>query len=197
MTRQAAFAAGLSHAVGATTVNKMCGSSLKAVMLAAQAIQCGEAEVIVAAGMENMSRSPYLLPKARAGYRMGNGEIIDSMIHDGLWDAYNNVHMGTCGDRCGTKYHLSRQEQDDFAVASYKRAIAAAAGRRLCPRDCPGGNRREKGEDGRGPDEEPQRFNEEKLRKLGPAFGKDGTVTAGNASTISDGAAAIVVACRR
>jgi acetyl-CoA C-acetyltransferase len=194
VTRQAAFAAGLPQSVGATTVNKMCGSSLKAVMLAAQAIQLGEAEIIVAAGMENMSQSPYLLPKARTGYRMGNGEIIDSLIHDGLWDAYNNVHMGTCADRCGAKYHLSRQEQDDFAVASYTRAVAAQRdgvfAREIVPVEIAG----KKGKTVVDLDEEPQRFNEEKLRKLGPAFGQDGTVTAGNASTISDGAAAIVVA---
>ena len=150
VTRQAAFAAGLSKAVGATTINKMCGSSLKAVMLAAQAIQSGDAELIVAAGLENMSQAPYLLPKARTGYRMGHGEVVDSMIHDGLWDAYNNVHMGIVADRCAAKYNFSRQQQDDFAVASYTPRIAAAAGRRLCPRDCPGGNLRQKGEDRRG-----------------------------------------------
>src|SRR5437660_2245568 len=109
------------------TVNKVCGSGLKAVMLAAQAIKCGDASLIVAGGTENMSRAPYLLEKARGGYRMGNGEVIDSMIRDGLWDVYNNVHMGTCGDRCAAKYALSRREQDDFAVASYKRALAAMA----------------------------------------------------------------------
>ena len=123
VARQAAIGAGLPPAVGATTVNKVCGSSLKAVMLAAQAIQCGDAELVVAAGMENMSQAPYLLPKARTGYRMGNGEIVDSMIHDGLWDVYNDLHMGVCGDRCAEKYGFSRQEQDDFAVASYRRAL--------------------------------------------------------------------------
>jgi acetyl-CoA acetyltransferase len=125
VARQAAIGAGLSPAVGATTVNKVCGSSLKAVMLAAQAIKCGDAEVIVAAGAENMSAAPYLLAKARNGYRLGNGELIDSMIRDGLWDVYNNVHVGTCGDRCAEKYQFSRQQQDDYAVASFKRAIAA------------------------------------------------------------------------
>ena len=122
VARQSAIAAGLSPSVGATTVNKVCGSSLKAVMLAAQSIQCGDAAVVVAAGTENMSQSPYLLPKARAGLRMGNGEVVDSMIRDGLWDVYNNVHMGICGDRCAAKYQMSRQEQDDFAVASYTSA---------------------------------------------------------------------------
>ena len=125
VARQAAIGAGLSPAVGATTVNKVCGSSLKAVMMAAQAIKAGDAEMIVAGGTENMSSAPYLLPKARNGYRMGNGEIVDSMIRDGLWDVYNNVHMGTCGDRCAEKYQFSRQQQDDFAVASFQRAIEA------------------------------------------------------------------------
>jgi acetyl-CoA C-acetyltransferase len=194
VTRQAAIAAGLSKSVGATTVNKVCGSSLKAVMLAAQAIQCGDAEIVVAAGMENMSQAPYLLPKARAGYRMGHGEIVDSMIHDGLWDVYNNLHMGICADRCAAKYHVSRQDQDDFAVASYTRALAAqrdgAFAREIVPVEISG----KKGKTVVALDEGPQRFNEEKLRALGPAFGKEGTVTAGNASSISDGAAAIVVA---
>jgi acetyl-CoA C-acetyltransferase len=194
VARQATIAAGLSTSVGATTINKVCGSSLKAVMLAAQAIQCGEAEVIVAAGMENMSQAPYLLPKARAGYRMGHGEIIDSMIHDGLWDVYNHLHMGMCGDRCAAKYQFSRKDQDDFAVASYTRAIesqrSGAFAREIVPVEISG----KKGKTVVALDEEPQRFNEEKLRALGPAFGKEGTVTAGNASSISDGAAAIVVA---
>ena len=193
VARQAALAAGLSPAVGATTVNKVCGSSLKAVMLAAQAIQCGDAEIVLAAGMENMSLAPYLLPKARAGYRMGHGEIIDSMIHDGLWDVYNSVHMGTCGDTCAEKYQFSRQAQDDFAVASYTRALEVqksdAFAREIVPVEILG----KKGNTIVAADEEPQRFNEEKLRSLRPAFGKEGTVTAGNASSISDGAAAIVV----
>jgi acetyl-CoA C-acetyltransferase len=194
VARQAAIAAGLAPAVGATTVNKVCGSSLKAVMLAAQAIQCGDAAIVVAAGMENMSQAPYLLPKARAGHRMGHAEVIDSLIHDGLWDVYNQLHMGVCGDRCATEYHISRREQDDFAVASYTRALASqregAFVREIVPVEIPG----KKGKTVVALDEEPQRFNEEKLRSLGPAFGKEGTVTAGNASSISDGAAAIVVA---
>src|ERR1041385_5822969 len=126
VARQAAIGAGLSPAVGATSVNKVCGSGLKAVMLAAQSIKCGEASAIVAGGTENMSRAPYLLEKARSGYRMGNGELTDSMIKDGLWDVYHNTHMGTCGDRCAEKYGLSREEQDEFAVASFKRAIEAS-----------------------------------------------------------------------
>ncbi len=193
VTRQAAIAAGLAQSIGATTVNKVCGSSLKAVMLAAQAIQCGDAEIVMAAGMENMTQSPYLLPKARAGYRMGNGEIIDSMIHDGLWDVYSNLHMGMCGDTCSAKYDITRKQQDDFAVASYTRALdsqkSGAAAREIVPVEIAG----KKGKTVFALDEEPQRFNEEKLRALAPAFGKEGAVTAGNASSIADGAAAIVV----
>jgi acetyl-CoA C-acetyltransferase len=123
VARQVSIRAGLSPSIGATSVNKVCGSGLKSVMLAAQAIQCGDAQVVVAGGTENMSRTPYLLEKARSGYRMGNGEIIDSLIRDGLWDVYNNMHMGTCGDRCAEKYGLSREQQDEFAVASFKRAL--------------------------------------------------------------------------
>ena len=122
VARQVSIGAGLAPTVGATTVNKVCGSRLKAVMLAAQAIQCGDASVIVAGGTESMSRAPYLLDQARGGYRMGDGVLIDAMIRDGLWDVYNNVHMGTCGDACARKYEFSRQQQDDFAIASFKRA---------------------------------------------------------------------------
>jgi acetyl-CoA C-acetyltransferase len=193
VARQAAIGAGLSPAVGATTVNKVCGSSLKAVMLASQAIKCGDAEVIVAAGAENMSAAPYLLPKARTGYRLGNGELVDSMVRDGLWDVYNNVHMGTCGDRCAEKYQFSRQQQDDFAVASFQRAIAAQEqglfAAEITAVEVP--NRHATITVDR--DEGLSRFNEEKLRSLQPAFDKKGTVTAGNASSINDGAAAVLV----
>jgi acetyl-CoA C-acetyltransferase len=191
--RQAGLGAGLSNTIGATTVSKVCGSGLKAVMLAAQAIQCGDSAVVVAGGMENMSRAPYLLDKARTGYRMGNGVLIDSMIRDGLWDVYNDVHMGTCGDACAAKFNFSREAQDDFAVASYQRALAAVANgtfsREIVAVNAAVG----KGTVAVTEDEQPKRFNEEKLRKLRPAFGKDGTITAGNASSINDGAAAVVV----
>src|SRR5437867_488249 len=120
VARQVSIGAGLAVAVGATTVNKVCGSGLKAVMLAAQAIQCGDAALIVAGGTENMSRAPFLLEKARGGYSLGHGELIDSMIKDGLWDVYNNVHMGTCGDRCADKYSFSRQQQVEYAIARIK-----------------------------------------------------------------------------
>jgi acetyl-CoA C-acetyltransferase len=189
--RQAALGAGLSPAVGATTINKVCGSGLKAVMLAAQAIQCGDAEVVVAGGTENMSRAPYLLERARNGYRLGHGELVDALVRDGLWDVYNNMHMGSCGELCATQYHFSREQQDDFAVTSFKRALAAAAEGRftneILPVEVNAGKQsvlvRE--------DETPKRFNEEKLRKLKPAF--SGTITAGNASSLNDGAAAVVV----
>ena len=193
VARQVAIRAGLSPSIGGTTVNKVCGSGLKAVMLAAQAIQCGDAQVIVAGGTENMSRTPYLLEKARNGYRMGNGEIIDSLIRDGLWDVYNNVHMGTCGDRCAEKYGLTREQQDEFAVASFKRAIAAASSGAFAQEIAPVEVKAGKETVMISEDENLKKFNEEKLRKLRPAFGEKGTVTAGNASSINDGAAAVVV----
>ncbi len=125
--RQAAIRSELPVSVGATTVNKVCGSGLKAVMMATQAIRLEESQVVVAGGMENMTRAPYLLPKARQGYRMGNGELIDAMIHDGLWDVYGNKHMGTYGDQCAAKCNLSKKDQDDFAVRSHTRARKAIA----------------------------------------------------------------------
>jgi acetyl-CoA C-acetyltransferase len=193
VARQVAIGAGLAPSIGATTVNKVCGSGLKCVMLASQAIQCGDSQVVVAGGTENMSQAPYLLMKARTGYRMGNGELVDSMIRDGLWDVYNNLHMGICGDRCAEKYQFSRKDQDDFAVASYKRAIAAQESGILAAEITPVEIADRKGTVTVDRDEELGRFNEEKLRALRPAFGKEGTVTAGNASSINDGAAAIVV----
>jgi acetyl-CoA C-acetyltransferase len=193
IARQCALGAGLTNTIGATTVNKVCGSGLKAVMLAAQAIQCGDASIVVAGGTENMSRAPYLLEKARTGYRMGNGEIVDAMIRDGLWDIYNNVHMGTCGDTCAKKYEFTRQAQDDFAIASFKRAIAANAtgvfADEIVSVDAPSGKTVVQIKE----DENPKKFNEDKLRQLRAAFGKDGTITAGNASSINDGAAALIV----
>jgi len=193
VARQVAIGSGLSPTIGATTVNKVCGSGLKSVMLAAQAIQCGDASVVVAGGTENMSRTPYLLEKARNGYRMGNGELIDSMIRDGLWDVYNKVHMGTCGDRCAEKFSFTRQQQDDFAVTSFRRAIEAAGkgifAQEIVPVQVAAGREMVTIAE----DETPKKFNEEKLRKLRPAFGEKGTITAGNASSINDGAAAMVV----
>jgi acetyl-CoA C-acetyltransferase len=196
VARQAAIGAGLSPEVGATTVNKVCGSGLKSIMLAAQAIKCGDTSIAVAGGTENMSRAPYLLERAREGYRMGNGELIDSMIKDGLWDVYNNIHMGTCGDRCAEKYSFTRQQQDDYAVTSFNRALEAARkgffAKEIEPFSVKAGRETVVISE----DETPKKFNEEKLRKLKPAFGPNGTITAGNASSINDGAAALVVLSR-
>ena len=194
VARQAAIGAGLSPEVGALTVNKVCGSGLKSVMLAAQAIKCGDASIIVAGGTENMSRAPYLLEKAREGYRMGNGEVVDSMIKDGLWDVYNNIHMGTCGDRCAEKYSFSRQQQDDFAIASFKRALEANSKGFFKDEIEPVQVKAGRETTAVAEDETPKKFNEQKLRQLRPAFGEKGTITAGNASSINDGAAALVIA---
>jgi acetyl-CoA C-acetyltransferase len=193
VARQVSIGAGLPASIGATTVNKVCGSGLKAVMLAAQAIQCGDASVVVAGGTENMSRGPYLLEKARGGYRLGNGDIVDAVIRDGLWDVYNNLHMGMCGDRCAEKYGFTREQQDDYAVTSFKRAIMAASEKRFADEIESVQVKAGRETITVAEDESPKKFNEEKLRKLRPAFGEKGTITAGNASGINDGAAAIVV----
>jgi acetyl-CoA C-acetyltransferase len=191
--RQAAIKAGLPVSVGATTINKVCGSGLKAVMLATQSIRLGHSHVVVAGGMESMSLAPYLLPQARQGYRMGNGVVVDSMIHDGLWDVYSDKHMGIYGDQCAAKCGFSKQAQDDFAVRSYTRARKAAAEGVFDDEIVPVEIKSKKGSTLISEDEEPARFNEDKLRALRPAFGSEGTVTAGNASSINDGAAAVVV----
>lgn len=196
VARQVAIGAGFDPGIGAMTLNKVCGSGLKAVMVAAQAIKSGDAAAIVAGGTENMSRAPYLLEKARVGYRMGNGELVDAMIRDGLWDIYHNVHMGICGDRCAEKYGFTRQQQDEFAIASFRRALEAASkgifAREIEPVQVKAGKEVVRIAE----DENPKKFNEEKLRKLRPAFGEKGTITAGNASSINDGAAAVVVLSR-
>lgn len=193
--RQIAIGAGLPESVPATTVNVLCGSGMKAVTLAAQAILAGDAHVIIAGGIENMTRAPYLLEKARTGYRLGNGEIYDSMLRDALIDAFDGQHMGVHADRVAAKCGFSRQQQDDYAVESYKRAIKAdkdgTFAREIVPVEIAGKKGKVTIVDH---DEEPARFNEEKLRALSPAFSKEGTVTAGNASSVNDGAAAIVVA---
>jgi acetyl-CoA C-acetyltransferase len=193
IARQAAIGAGLSVNVGATTVNKVCGSGLKSVMLAAQAIQCGDADVVVAGGTENMTRVPFLLDKARGGYRLGDGTLVDGLIRDGLWDVYNNLHMGTCGDQCAARYGFTRAQQDDYAVASYQRAIRAQDACVFSKEIAPVEIASRKSTVVVDKDEGPARFDEGKLRALKPAFGGGGTVTAGNASSINDGAAAVVV----
>ncbi len=192
--RQATIKSGLPSSVGATTVNKVCGSGLKSVMLAAQGIRLGDIGLAVAGGMESMSRAPYLLPNARGGYRLGNGELVDAVVYDGLWDVYGNKHMGTYGDQCAAKVGLTRQDQDDFAVRSYVRARQAQAEGVFDAEIVPVTFQVRRNEVTVSEDEGPARFNEEKLRALRPAFGGEGTVTAGNASSINDGGAAVVVA---
>ena len=195
--RQAAIFGGLPPTVGAMTINKVCGSGLKSVALAAQAIQTGNAEVVVAGGMESMSNCPYLLTKARTGYRLGNGTLVDSMVNDGLWDKYNDYHMGNTGENVAEKYKVTRDQQDEYATNSHKKAIAAIKSGRfkdeIVPVQLP--PKKKGGEPvifdtDEGPRED---TSPETLRKLKPAFKKDGTVTAGNAPSTNDGAAAVVV----
>ena len=193
--RQAALGGGLHPRVAAMTINKVCGSGLKAVGLAAQGVVLGESEIVVAGGMESMSNCPYLLPGARTGYRIGNGEIVDSMIHDGLWDAYENFHMGMTAELVADKYKISRQEQDQFALESHQKAVRATKSCLVETQILPVEVRQRKGE----PavvrwDESPREDTSlEALAKLRPAFKKDGTVTAANAPGTNDGAAAVVV----
>ena len=192
--RQAALGSGLPDTVECITINKMCGSGLKAAMLATQAIQVGDADIIIAGGFENMSQAPYLLSKGRDGYRLGHGELIDSMITDGLWDVYNDTHMGNCAEICARDRHYSKEDQNDFAKESYTRALDAqktgAFNDEIIAVDVM---------DRKGNtvtiniDEEPGRANFDKMDKLRPAFEKDGTVTAGNASKINDGAAGVLL----
>lgn len=193
--RQAALHAGLPHAVSAMTVNKVCGSGLKSVMLAAQSVLLGDHDMIVAGGMESMSNAPYLLTKARDGYRMGNGEIVDAMVQDGLWCAFDNWHMGETGEVVAEKYGITREMQDQYAANSQRKAVAAVKSGRFKDEICPVSVPQRKGpailfETDEGPRED-STF--ESLAALKPAFRKNGTVTAGNASTINDGAAALVV----
>ena len=192
--RQAALKAGLPNLVECLTINKMCGSGLKAIMLGMQAIQSGDAQVIISGGMENMSSVPYLLPKARSGYRLGHGEIIDSMITDGLWDAYHDKHMGSCAEMLAEKNKISREQQDQFAEQSYKKAQTAIKSGWFSDEIVPVSVPQWKG----APifvdqDEEPKRANFDKMKKLKPAFEKSGTITAANASKINDGAAAVLI----
>jgi len=194
-----ALGGGLDVRVAAMTINKVCGSGLKAVGLAAQSVILGEAEIVVAGGMESMSNSPYLLPGARTGYRFGNAEVVDSMVHDGLWDVYNDFHMGITAELVGEKYGITRQEQDQFALESHQRAVRARKScfieSQIVPVEIPA----EKGD----PviikyDESPREdASLEALGKLRPAFKKDGTVTAGNAPGTNDGAAALVITTER
>jgi acetyl-CoA C-acetyltransferase len=194
--RQATIKAGLPETVPATTVNKVCGSGLKAVMLAAQAIRCGDAEVIVAGGTESMSRAPYLMPGARWGERLGHGKVLDHMIHEGLTDAFHDIHMGITAENIAEKYSIGRAEQDAFSAQSQSRAEAAIREGRFAAEIVPVPIPQKKGEPKPFDTDEYPRAGTtvETLGKLKPAFKKDGTVTAGNASGINDGAAALVVA---
>lgn len=191
--RQAAANAGLPHAVPCTTINKVCGSGLRSVMMAQQAIAAGDATTVVAGGMESMSLAPYLLPKARSGYRMGPGELVDAMIHDGLWDPFGNSSMGVYGDLCASEHGFTRETQDAFAIQSYQRAAAAQSAGSFNEEVVSVEVNARKTTTIVNRDEEPDRFRPEKIPDLRPAFSKTGTVTAANASKISDGAAAVVV----
>ncbi len=192
--RQAALYAGLGHGTPAVTLNKMCGSGLEAVIQAARAIVAGDAEIVVAGGMESMTNAPYLLPGARGGLRMGDKQVIDSMVHDGLWDVYSDQHMGSCAELCATRYSFSREQQDAYAMRSYRRAQAAMAdgtfAQEIVPVEVPG---RKGAVTTVRDDEGPAMVDFAKVPGLRPAFDKEGTVTAANASTINDGAAALVV----
>jgi len=196
ISRQAAIRAGVPVEKTAITVNMVCGSGLRSIMLAAQGIRCGDAELILAGGTENMSMAPYALPKARNGYRMGNGEIVDLMVHDGLWDIFNNYHMGITAENLAEKYGLSREEQDAFAAASQNKAEAAQKSGRFKDEIIPVTIPQRKGDPVLFDADEFIRpgVTPESLAKLRPAFKKDGTVTAGNASGINDGAAGFLVA---
>jgi acetyl-CoA C-acetyltransferase len=194
--KQAAVQAGMPWEAEAITVNKVCGSSLKAVMLGAQAIQTGDADVVVAGGMENMSMAPYYMEKARFGFRMGDGKIRDHMVHDGLWDVVNDFHMGISNELCSEKYNVSREDQDRFAAESYRRALAAIKAGRFKDEIVPVAIQGKKGDVIFDTDECPVDTDYDTLAKMRPAFKEGGKGTAGNASIISDGAAAVVLMSR-
>lgn len=195
--RQAALGAGLNKSVQCLTINKVCGSGLKSVMLAAQAIMVGDADVIVAGGMENMSRVPYYLDGVRSGLKMGHGQLVDGMIKDGLWDVYHDFHMANAAEICSRECQISREEQDDYAIMSYRRALEAQEKgyfeKEIVAVEIP----QRKGDPLlANKDEEPSKVNFERIKTLRPVFEKEGTVTAANASSINDGAAAVLVMAR-
>ncbi len=191
--RQAALFAGIPNTASAWTVNKVCSSGLRAVMSAAQAVALGEAKIMIAGGMENMSLAPYALDRARSGYRLGHGSISDIMITDGLWDPHHNIHMGSCAEMCAKEYKITREQQDEFAAESYRRAIAAIKDGKFKNEVVPVIIKGRKGEVAVDTDEEPGNVNFEKMPQLKPAFDKEGTITAANASKINDGASAVMV----
>ncbi|MCH9029048.1 MAG: acetyl-CoA C-acetyltransferase [Bacteroidetes bacterium] len=191
--RQAAIYAGLPDKTETLTINKMCGSGLKAVMLAHQAILAEDAEIIIAGGQESMSNAPYLLEKARTGYRLGDGKIIDSMVKDGLWDVYNDIHMGSCAESCARDFDFKREELDEFTIGSYKKALAAQEAGKFKDEIIPVTIKNRKAEIIVDNDEEPGKVKFEKIPSLRPVFEKEGVVTAANASSINDGAAALMI----
>ncbi len=191
--RQAALAAGLPQSTPCTTVNKVCGSGLKTVIMAAQSVATGDVDIAVAGGMESMSNAPHLLPKLRGGVKMGGIEALDSMVHDGLWDVYNDQHMGVCAELCASEKNIDRAAQDAFAAQSYTRAAAAQKAGHFEAEIVPVTIKGRRGDVVVDTDEEPSRGNVDKLPKLRTAFKKDGTVTAGNASSLNDGGAAVVL----
>ena len=191
--RQAALFAGLPEKTECMTINKVCGSGLKAVMLAAQAIQTDNAEIIIAGGQESMSNTPYILDKARNGYRLGNGEVIDSMVKDGLWDVYNNIHMGNCAEACATEFKFTREELDEFAINSYKKALDAQKTGRFKEEIIDVKVKAGREEVVVNIDEEPGKVKFDKIPSLKPVFDKNGVVTAANASSINDGSAALLI----
>jgi acetyl-CoA C-acetyltransferase len=191
--RQAAIYAGLPNKTECMTINKMCGSGLKAVMLAQQAILCDDADIIIAGGQESMTNAPYLLPKARNGYKLGNDEVVDSMIKDGLWDVYNNIHMGNCAESCARDFKFTREELDAFAINSYQKALDAQKNGKFKDEIVNVILKTKNGETVIDTDEEPSRVKFDKIPALRPAFDKNGVVTAANASSINDGAAALLV----
>lgn len=191
--RQAALYAGLPDKVETLTINKMCGSGLKSVMLAQQAIICGDAEIIIAGGQESMSNAPYLLQKARTGYKMGHNTIYDSMILDGLWDVYNNIHMGSCAENCAREFNFTREDVDNFAIQSYKKALDAQKNGKFDAEIIPIKIKSKSGEIIINKDEDPEKVNFEKVPFLKPVFEADGIITAANASNINDGGAALLI----
>lgn len=191
--RQAALFAGLPEKTECMTINKVCGSGLKAVMLATQAIQTDNAEIIIAGGQESMSNTPYILDKARNGYRLGNGEVIDSMVKDGLWDVYNNVHMGNCAEACAKEFSFTREELDEFAINSYKKALEAQKNGRFKDEIIDVKVKAGREDVIVNNDEEPGKVKFDKIPSLKPVFDKNGVVTAANASSINDGAAALLI----
>ena len=196
--RQAAIYAKIPTRVPATTVSKVCGSGLQAILFGAKTIALGDADIVVAGGMESMSNAPYYLTRARSGYRMGNGEIIDGMIHDGLWDPYGNFHMGNAGDTCAREYKFSREAQDEFAKESFRRAVAAQREGLFTAEIAPVSVPQKKGDALLVKDDEgPPAGKPDKFASLKPAFAKDGTITAANASSINDGASALVLASEK